>query len=75
MHIPNILTFCLTIATALQLEHASDQHCGGDSRLDETSCQSQRYGHLKQPAGQMALSIIGAYLDQVSKAVLGIDGG
>ena len=55
------LTFCLAIATTLQLKHASDQHGGGDSRLNKTSCQSQGYGHLKQPAGQIVLSVIQAF--------------
>ena len=42
----------------LQLKHASDQHSGGDSRLNKASCQGQRYGHVIQPAEQTVVSII-----------------
>lgn len=34
-----LLTFGFPKPAPLQLQHAGDQHCGGDGRLNEAGCQ------------------------------------
>lgn len=43
------LTLGFTIATALQLQHAGDQHCRGNGRLNEACRKGKRYWHAEQP--------------------------